>query len=83
MRASATPRRPWRRSMCWPVWLEIAAMREGAPELSDEDVLAFLDAGLHPIVDANLPRGEFVPNDVRLSDDDASIAILTWPKYGR
>jgi len=58
---------------------EIAAMRDYVrPELSDEDVLE-IDAGRHPIVDVSLPRGEFVPNDVRLSDNDGRIAILTGP----
>ncbi len=58
---------------------EVAATRGyERPELLDEDVLE-IDGGRHPIVDAGMPRGEFVPNDVRLSDDEGRIAILTGP----
>ncbi|MEI2617643.1 MAG: DNA mismatch repair protein MutS [Thermomicrobiales bacterium] len=58
---------------------EIAAQRGYTrPSLVNDDLLE-IDGGRHPIVDANMPRGEFVPNDVRLSDADGRIAILTGP----
>ncbi|HMM43605.1 MAG TPA: DNA mismatch repair protein MutS, partial [Thermomicrobiales bacterium] len=58
---------------------EVAATRGYVrPELVDDDLLE-IDGGRHPIVDAGMPRGEFVPNDARLSDADGRIAILTGP----
>lgn len=58
---------------------EVAATRGYVQaELVDDDLLE-IDGGRHPIVDAGLPRGEFVPNDVHLSDEDGRIAILTGP----
>jgi DNA mismatch repair protein MutS len=58
---------------------EVAATRGYVrPEVSDDDVLR-IEAGRHPIVDKELPRGAFIPNDTSLSDDDGRIAILTGP----
>ncbi|HUG14340.1 MAG TPA: DNA mismatch repair protein MutS [Thermomicrobiales bacterium] len=48
------------------------------PELHDGDSLRIAE-GRHPIIDCELPRGAFVPNDTLLSDDDGRIAILTGP----
>ncbi|MBC7082234.1 MAG: DNA mismatch repair protein MutS [Firmicutes bacterium] len=33
----------------------------------------------HPVVEATLPAGAFVPNDVRLDPDDCQIMVLTGP----
>ncbi len=58
---------------------EIAATRGYVrPELTDDDVLR-IEAGRHPIVERQLERGAFVPNDTILSDNDGRIAILTGP----
>jgi DNA mismatch repair protein MutS len=58
---------------------EIAATRGYVrPEIADDDALR-IEAGRHPIVDNQLPRGAFIPNDTILSDDDGRIAILTGP----
>jgi DNA mismatch repair protein MutS len=58
---------------------EIAATRGYIrPELTGDDLLR-IEAGRHPVVDRELPRGVFVPNDTLLSDDDGRIAILTGP----
>ncbi|HEX5164281.1 MAG TPA: DNA mismatch repair protein MutS [Thermomicrobiales bacterium] len=58
---------------------EIAATRGYVrPELIDDDSLR-IDGGRHPIVERQLERGAFVPNDTTLSDDDGRIAILTGP----
>ncbi|MBI4185963.1 MAG: DNA mismatch repair protein MutS [Chloroflexi bacterium] len=35
--------------------------------------------GRHPVVERSLPGGSFVPNDTRLSNDDAQVIILTGP----
>jgi len=58
---------------------EIAATRGYVrPEMCDDEMLR-IDAGRHPVVDRELPRGAFVPNDTLLSDDDGRIAMLTGP----
>ena len=36
-------------------------------------------AGRHPVVEAHLPPGEFVPNDVRLGDGRENFALITGP----
>ena len=48
------------------------------PELSDEPVFE-VEAGRHPVLDALLPPGDFVPNDTRLGQDDGTIAVITGP----
>ena len=48
------------------------------PEIVDEPVLEVED-GRHPVLDALLPPGDFVPNDVRLGPDDGTILLITGP----
>jgi len=48
------------------------------PEVVPEPVFA-IEAGRHPVLDALLPPGDFVPNDVRLGPDDGSILLITGP----
>jgi DNA mismatch repair protein MutS len=56
------------------------AVRQGyvRPSLTTEPVL-HLDAARHPVLDALLPHGEFVPNDLDLSPEGGQILILTGP----
>jgi DNA mismatch repair protein MutS len=48
------------------------------PELDDGDVLE-IKQGRHPVVERTLAAGAFVPNDVRLSNDDEQLIVLTGP----
>ncbi len=48
------------------------------PEMVSDPVLE-IDSGRHPVLDATLAQGEFVPNDVRLGTDDGLILLLTGP----
>jgi DNA mismatch repair protein MutS len=48
------------------------------PEIVTEPVFE-VEAGRHPVLDAILPPGDFVPNDVRLGPDDAAILLITGP----
>jgi DNA mismatch repair protein MutS len=58
---------------------ELAAVRNYAcPELVPEPVLE-IDAGRHPVLDAVLPHGEFVPNDARLGPESGTIVLITGP----
>src|SRR5690606_31849394 len=57
---------------------EVAARRDWRrPTLVDEPTLA-ISAGRHPVVEAMLPSGGFVPNDLAL-DADRRLVILTGP----
>ena len=48
------------------------------PELTDEPVFD-VEGGRHPVLDALLPPGDFVPNDTRLGPDDGTIILITGP----
>ena len=38
-----------------------------------------ITAGRHPVVEQMLKEGEFVPNDVRLDDNEQQVLIITGP----
>jgi len=48
------------------------------PELTDGDEIV-IKQGRHPVVERNLHQGEFIPNDISLSNRDAQLIILTGP----
>jgi DNA mismatch repair protein MutS len=48
------------------------------PEL-DSGVIIDIKGGRHPVVEKSLPAGEYVSNDVHLSNSDSQIIILTGP----
>jgi DNA mismatch repair protein MutS len=48
------------------------------PELTEEPVLE-VEGGRHAVLDAVLPQGEFVPNDLRLGPDAGTLLLLTGP----
>ncbi len=56
------------------------ALRYGyiRPELNSGGVID-IKGGRHPVVERSLPAGQYVSNDVYLSNDDAQIIILTGP----
>lgn len=56
------------------------ALRYGyvCPELTDSQVIE-ITGGRHPVVEQTLPTGQFVSNDIRLSEQEAQIIILTGP----
>ena len=57
------------------------AATEGAycrPELADEASLS-IRQGRHPVVEACLPPGSFVPNDIDLDVGGAAFALITGP----
>ncbi|MDR3303839.1 MAG: DNA mismatch repair protein MutS, partial [Treponema sp.] len=39
----------------------------------------FVTDGRHPVVEAHLPSGEFIPNDIQLDGDGVSFALITGP----
>ena len=48
------------------------------PEIVAEPVFD-VEAGRHPVLDAILAPGDFVPNDIQLGDDRGSILLITGP----
>ena len=56
------------------------AVRNGyvRPHLDEGDTIS-ITAGRHPVVEAVLDPGSFVPNDVFLSNSDAGVVVLTGP----
>ena len=48
------------------------------PEMTTDSVLR-IEAGRHPVLDATLPQGEFVPNDCVHSPESGMILLITGP----
>ena len=48
------------------------------PEIVAEPVFE-VEAGRHPVLDAILAPGDFVPNDIQLGGDNGSILLITGP----
>lgn len=48
------------------------------PKLVEEPVLKIV-AGRHPVLDATLPEGSFVPNDVAAGPDAGMLLVITGP----
>ncbi|TCW61382.1 DNA mismatch repair protein MutS [Treponema sp. J25] len=49
-----------------------------APEI-DESCRLCIKEGRHPVVEAHLPRGEFIPNDTDLDGEGFFFALITGP----
>ncbi len=60
--------------------LAVTAQRENwiCPEVDDSGVLS-VEAGRHPVVEAMLPAGEFVENNVELTAASQHLALITGP----
>ena len=48
------------------------------PEVDDGDLID-IEAGRHPVLEALLPAGAFVPNDIRLDREAARLVLVTGP----
>ncbi len=48
------------------------------PEITEEPVIEIKE-GRHPVVEATLPAGQFVPNSVRLDLEENTLLIITGP----
>ncbi|NLK08397.1 MAG: DNA mismatch repair protein MutS, partial [Firmicutes bacterium] len=58
---------------------EIAVARNySRPTIVDEPIVQ-VRSGRHPVVEAMLPAGQFVPNDIRFDDEASQFIILTGP----
>jgi DNA mismatch repair protein MutS len=61
---------------------ETAARHGWVRPVVDDSGRLELEAARHPVVEQLLPRGEFVPNDVRLDRGERQILLLTGPNMG-
>jgi len=48
------------------------------PELKEDGTLEIID-GRHPVVEAHLNRGEYIPNSIILDTEDISFVMITGP----
>ncbi|MDR2392543.1 MAG: DNA mismatch repair protein MutS [Treponema sp.] len=48
------------------------------PTVDEENRLKILE-GRHPVVEAHIPNGEFIPNDILLDGQEVSFALITGP----
>ena len=48
------------------------------PRINEDGILSITN-GRHPVVEANMPYGEFVPNDTLMDQDDRRMHIITGP----
>ncbi len=60
--------------------LSTCAVQRGyvRPRINEEGTLTILN-GRHPVVEANMPAGEFVPNDTQMDLEDRRMHIITGP----
>ena len=63
----------------WPSWPPVTAT--AVPEIVAEPVFE-VEAGRHPVLDAILPPGDFVPNDVHLGGDAGLDPLDHRPQHG-
>ncbi len=65
---------------CLQSFAEVAYKNNYAKPTVDDGKQIDIRKGRHPVVEKALPMGEpFIPNDVRLSNDDEQILIITGP----
>lgn len=51
------------------------------PEIKDEEGIEIID-GRHPVVEASVPRGTYVPASVIIGKDDRRFSVITGPNMG-
>jgi len=58
---------------------EVANRRNYCRPVVDDGQEILIEEGRHPMVEAVLPRGNYVPNDIRLDDQARQVIIITGP----
>jgi len=48
------------------------------PEIRDDRTL-LIEGGRHPVVEAHLPQGEFIPNSLKMDEESSTFALITGP----
>jgi DNA mismatch repair protein MutS len=58
---------------------EVANRRNYCRPQINEDMEIHITEGRHPVVEAAMPHGSFVPNDLHLDNDSRQVIIITGP----
>ncbi|MBN1692374.1 MAG: DNA mismatch repair protein MutS [Dehalococcoidales bacterium] len=58
---------------------EVAVRNNYVRPVLDDGNIIDIKEGRHPVVEKSLADGDFVPNDIYLSNDDAQLIVLTGP----
>jgi DNA mismatch repair protein MutS len=58
---------------------EVAVRNNYVRPILDDSNIIDIKEGRHPVVERSLADGDFVPNDIYLSNDDAQLIVLTGP----
>ncbi len=58
---------------------DVAARRGYCRPVVDDDLVLDIVDGRHPVIEALLPSGTFVPNDCRLDPDAEQLVLITGP----
>ncbi|MBP6844099.1 MAG: DNA mismatch repair protein MutS [Kofleriaceae bacterium] len=58
---------------------EVAERRGWARPIVDDSVIIDIKDGRHPVIEALVPAGTFVPNDARLDADREQVVLVTGP----
>lgn len=58
---------------------EVAERRGWARPVVDDSVIIEIKDGRHPVIEALVPAGTFVPNDARLDADREQVVLVTGP----
>jgi DNA mismatch repair protein MutS len=58
---------------------EIANRRDYCRPQIDDGTEIFIEEGRHPVVEAAMPAGSFVPNDLYLDNNSQQVVIITGP----
>ncbi len=58
---------------------EVANRRNYCRPLVDDGPNISIEEGRHPTVEASVPRGTFVPNDIQLDNESRQVIIITGP----
>ena len=58
---------------------EVASRRNYCRPQIDDGMEIHIEEGRHPVVEAAMPRGSFVPNDVHLDSNSQQVIIITGP----
>jgi DNA mismatch repair protein MutS len=64
---------------CFSSLAYTATIRGYVCPLIRDDRTLHIEGGRHPVVEAHLPPGEFIPNSLHMDDDSATFALITGP----
>ncbi|MBN2874763.1 MAG: DNA mismatch repair protein MutS [Spirochaetales bacterium] len=64
---------------CAAAFAWVATSRGYSRPVVDDSTALIIEGGRHPVVEAYLPAGDFVPNDLALDGESSAFALITGP----